>query len=567
MDFASGRVRPGVVGGATRMRTLQVLLLAGAILVLAGLLTVSITTLRRHADRARQTQVLAANLTAATQQVSRIEWEATALNAVSGELRKEHEQAHRRTDRLLSAYLRVARDPGDRRRLTTPIHRYLGAIDKELSLLAAGRAAQSARVDAQQVDPSFEALQRQLRLIDAASDSEADRIAGRTDVGMTASLLLAALALIVVLSRLDAVRRRAARERHEELEVLALHDALTGLPNRRQLLQDLEDELVRVDGGRRSVLMLCDLDGFKSYNDTFGHLEGDLLLARLGGRLARAAASHGVAYRLGGDEFCALLRIDDKGRESALAACHDALSESGSDFEIGASIGSVVLPEEASDIAAALRLADQRMYIHKNGRDSSIKRHLRELIVRVVEDEEPELHEHARDVAGLAAGVGRTLGLNDPEVADLVRAAGLHDVGKAAIPYSILHKPGPLDAQEQEFVRHHTLVGENILNAARALTGVGRLVRSSHERYDGSGYPDGLRAQEIPLASRIIFVCDSFHAMTTDRPYGRAMSDEDALVELSRCASTQFDPTVVDAFVAEFARLRAQPEPQRTAAS
>jgi hypothetical protein len=125
MHFASGRVRPGVVAGATRMRTLQVLLLAGAILVLAGLLTVSITTLRRHADRARQTQVLAANLTAATQQVSRIEWEATALRAVSRELRKEHEQAHRRTDRLLSAYLRVARDPGDRRLLTTPMHRYL----------------------------------------------------------------------------------------------------------------------------------------------------------------------------------------------------------------------------------------------------------------------------------------------------------------------------------------------------------------------------------------------------------------------------------------------------------
>jgi HD-GYP domain-containing protein (c-di-GMP phosphodiesterase class II) len=146
--------------------------------------------------------------------------------------------------------------------------------------------------------------------------------------------------------------------------------------------------------------------------------------------------------------------------------------------------------------------------------------------------------------------------MDDVAVANLVRAAELHDVGKIAIPDSILHKPGPLDPQEQEFMRRHTIIGESILNAAPALAGAGGLVRSSHERYDGAGYPDGLHEEEIPLPSRIIFVCDSFQAMTTDRPYRQAMDEYDALAELRRCAGTQFDPAVVDAFAAELAAVK-----------
>jgi HD-GYP domain-containing protein (c-di-GMP phosphodiesterase class II) len=173
----------------------------------------------------------------------------------------------------------------------------------------------------------------------------------------------------------------------------------------------------------------------------------------------------------------------------------------------------------------------------------------------VVPDEAPD--DHARDVARLAAAVGHRLGLEGGEAADLVQAAELHDVGKVAIPDSILQKPGPLAPDEQQFMRRHTLIGENILSAASALAGVGRLVRSSHERYDGTGYPDRLAREEIPLASRIIFVCDAYDAMTTDRPYRKAMNKEDAVAELRRCASTQFDPAVVDAFIAELGAVGA----------
>ena len=146
------------------------------------------------------------------------------------------------------------------------------------------------------------------------------------------------------------------------------------------------------------------------------------------------------------------------------------------------------------------------------------------------------------------------LGLSPEEVDDVKRASALHDIGKLAIPEDILEKPEPLTAEEWEFIRQHTVIGERILTAAPSLAGCGKIVRSSHERWDGSGYPDGLVGEQIPLQARIIFACDAFEAMTSHRPYREARPQEDALAELRRCAGTQFDPQVVGALVAELER-------------
>jgi HD-GYP domain-containing protein (c-di-GMP phosphodiesterase class II) len=163
---------------------------------------------------------------------------------------------------------------------------------------------------------------------------------------------------------------------------------------------------------------------------------------------------------------------------------------------------------------------------------------------------EPELHEHLEGVGSLAVEAGRMLGLRRDELDDLARAAQLHDLGKLAVPDEILQKPGPLDEREWAFVRQHTLVGERILRASPALRSVATVVRSSHEHWDGSGYPDGLSGDEIPLASRIVTACDAYHAMTSNRPYRQTSSPEEALNELMRLAGTQFDPNVVRIVVA-----------------
>src|SRR6476659_3364365 len=151
----------------------------------------------------------------------------------------------------------------------------------------------------------------------------------------------------------------------------------------------------------------------------------------------------------------------------------------------------------------------------------------------------------ARQTSGCtsrSAAVGRALGLGEAALDELRRAAMLHDVGKIAIPDEILLRPGPLGKAEWAFVRTHTVVGERIVSASPALRPVGRIVRSSHERWDGTGYPDELAGTEIPLASRIVCACDAFSAMTSPRPYHQAMSVDAALDELVRCSGSQFDP-------------------------
>jgi two-component system, cell cycle response regulator len=369
----------------------------------------------------------------------------------------------------------------------------------------------------------------------------------------TPALVLAAAALVVAVVRMAYTFSNTLRIT-AEATTAALTDSLTGLGNRRALLAELDAELAEPASPDSAVLVLFDLDGFKDYNDTFGHPAGDALLVRLGRRLEEAVAGRGSAYRLGGDEFCALLRFDRDHVGDDVERSVAALHQRGEGFEVSTSHGTVILPAEAGDAARALQLADQRLYAQKGvRRRQATTQQVRDVLLQMVSERTPELRDHIDDVALLAQGVGRRLGLRAHELHEVVRAAELHDMGKMAIPDALLSKPGPLDASEWEFMRQHTIIGERMLHVAPALEGVARLVRWSHERMDGAGYPDGLAGDEIPLGARIVAVCDAFDAMTSDRPYRRAMPADEAIAELLRHAGTQFDADVVAAFRAELA--------------
>jgi HD-GYP domain-containing protein (c-di-GMP phosphodiesterase class II) len=200
------------------------------------------------------------------------------------------------------------------------------------------------------------------------------------------------------------------------------------------------------------------------------------------------------------------------------------------------------------------------MYEQKDSRRFSAARQALAVLLSTLRARQPQLSAHVEGVSRLAVSVGHRLGLDPIELRSLARAAELHDIGKIAIPDAILDKSAGLTTDEWDFMHQHTVLGARILSAAPALEPLAAVVRSSHERWDGKGYPDGLAGEEIPLASRIIFVCDAFHAMITARPYAGARNEEEALEEIRRCAGGQFDPAVVAAF--EAVRKEGFPAPE-----
>ena len=385
--------------------------------------------------------------------------------------------------------------------------------------------------------------------------------AARTPVGPLYGVSGWSVALVVVALALLVFAAISFLAQHRLLVATSMTDALTGIPNRRQLKTDLEQGLKQASPAKPLLLMLFDLNGFKGYNDSFGHPAGDALLIRLAKALEQAMTGHGgCAYRLGGDEFCVLASVDPDATTPIVAAASQALSEHGGGFSISASYGAILLPQESQDVTEAMRLVDQRMYAQKTSARRSPDRQSRDVLLRALQERNPELAERHAAVARLAEAIGQRMGLVDGDRAQLRQAAELHDVGKLAIPEELLHKPGPLDAEEWAFVRRHPLIGERIIGAAPALAGPAKLVGATHERLDGSGYPNGLTGDQIPLGARIIAVCDAFTAMTFPRPYAPQLTVPQAIEELRRCAGTQFDLAVVDALANLIVGLAWPPE-------
>jgi diguanylate cyclase (GGDEF)-like protein len=354
--------------------------------------------------------------------------------------------------------------------------------------------------------------------------------------------LLVVAALLLIVALIVAMRRG-----QRALVDAAQTDALTGLYNRRQLVADLDSQLARAGEANPLLLILCDLNGFKAYNDTFGHPAGDALLARLGAALARDVDGIGRAYRIGGDEFCVLARAGLDGVEPLVAIAGRALSEQGEGFCITTSYGSVLLPAEATTATEAMRAVDLRMYENKNSSRVSADAQTINALLRSIHERDTGWAQRLIATADLAGAVCRQLGVPAADAARIRQAAQLHDIGKVGIPDEILRKPAALTPQEWTFVRQAPAIGERIILSAPALAAVAPLVFSARERYDGSGYPEGLAGDDIPLGARIIAGCAALVAMTSDRPHAGRRETAEALEELDRATGTQFDPRVVGA--------------------
>ncbi|HEY4347185.1 MAG TPA: HD domain-containing phosphohydrolase [Gaiellaceae bacterium] len=356
--------------------------------------------------------------------------------------------------------------------------------------------------------------------------------------------IAAFLPLVAVFAALARERRQRfeAQIEADELDELAHRDPLTQLGNRRKLDSD-----IRAAERHQSAWLLAvfDLDGFKIYNDTHGHPAGDALLRRLGHRLQTVAGDCG--YRMGGDEFCVLAPLPDN-VDAFLLRCTAALTEIREGDSIFPSRGAASSADDTRDFVEALRLADARLYDQKAARRT--ERHSPQAaLLQALLERDPTQYWSTRNVAKLAVSVAERLGLSAEELPDIRAAALLRDVGKLSLPDAILRKRGKLDEDDWAAIREHTLAGQRILSASDDLVRAAEIVRSTYERWDGQGYPDGLAGAEIPVEARIIAVCGAFDAITTDSVYRGRRTIAAARIELVRCAGTQFDPRVVAAIL------------------
>jgi HD-GYP domain-containing protein (c-di-GMP phosphodiesterase class II) len=329
-------------------------------------------------------------------------------------------------------------------------------------------------------------------------------------------------------------------------------DAVTGVANRQQLHEDLVHTLS--SSGDRRTLVLVELDGLAAYRDRFGFEAGDDLLRRFARELTNVADQlGGKAYRMEGGQFSALLPTSGRRLGEIVMAISVSTDNDDDETPIYRPHGEVTLPDDAADADLALKIAGERLAAHKQRQRRSAKRQAQDALAAVLSARRPELGEHLRSVAFRVIAVGRLLGLTQGQLDDVVSAAKLQNIGLLTMPDEILDKPTSLSESESELIRGHSSAGAQIISSAPALASVATLVRSSCEHYDGSGYPDGLSGDAIPLGSRIVAVCVAFTALTSTRAHRAARTPDEALAVLRGGAGAQFDPQVVEALAEDLA--------------
>ncbi len=379
----------------------------------------------------------------------------------------------------------------------------------------------------------------------------------------------------------DITERKRAEQQKEELlaetQERADRDPLTNLLNHRAFYKKLDAEAARAQRGNAvfAVVML-DLSGFKFFNTVYGHLQGDEVLRLVAGKLQEVCRPYDTLARFGGDEFALLLPdVSSRSRDKVEARLHEALNglfyradDQGTSIPIAVSLGAALFPEASPDCREVLRQADERLLWSKTGGGAEDDAHrvradtlaqvegfsMLDALVTAVDNKDRYTCRHSEKVMEFSLLIARELGMNEKALRTIGTAALLHDVGKIGVPDAILRKPGKLTEEEFAAIKQHPTMGTALVSMVTGLEDTLDAVRHHHERWDGDGYPFGLRGNETPLTARLMAVADAYSAMTTDRPYRKGMEPGQALSILEAGAGTQWDPGCVAAFMRAFLR-------------
>lgn len=340
------------------------------------------------------------------------------------------------------------------------------------------------------------------------------------------------------------------KEMEEKLRFITMHDSLTGLYNRAYF----DEEIHRLEIARElnAGVIMCDVDGLKLINDSMGHHAGDNLLKAAAVAISGAIRGEDFVARIGGDEFAVILaNIDCAGIIKVAERIRTAVSvhnENSPELPLSISLGCAVIGRDAKDIHQLIKEADDHMYREKLLSSQSTRSTLVQGLTKALEARDFITEGHGDRLRQIVGRLGELVGLAEHDLTELRLLAQFHDFGKVGIPDRILFKPGRLTDDEYQEMQRHCEIGHRIAKSVPDLTPIADQILKHHEWWDGKGYPLGLKERDIPLECRILAIADAYDAMTSDRPYRKAISPEEALAELRRCRGTQFDPLLVELF-------------------